>query len=242
MSPMECFSSRQLLAAAAADILARALAAPGARAFAGAGGTTPGPVYDRLAQRQLPWERLTVTLTDERWVGPDAEESNARLMRQRLLVGEAARGRFLARKGAAGPTRARVREFLTKNLASPQADAADAEGFIREILPFTAVLLGMGADGHFASLFPGAPELEVGLDLDGPRLCIPVAEAGLKPLVPRISLTARALTRTELLVVLISGEDKRAVIERVEADPDYAPPVATILRQDRCPARVLWAP
>jgi 6-phosphogluconolactonase len=227
MSLMECFSSRQLLAAAAADILARALAAPGARAFAAAGGTTPGPVYDRLAQRQLAWERLSVTLTDERWVEPDAEESNARLVRQRLLVGEAARARFLPLKGAG---------------ASPQADAAEAEDLIREILPFAAVLLGMGADGHFASLFPGAPELDLGLDLDGPRLCVPVAEAGLKPLVPRISLTARALTHSELLVVLISGEDKRAVIERVEAEPDYAPPVATILRQDRCPARVLWAP
>jgi 6-phosphogluconolactonase len=224
---MECFSSRQLLAAAAADILAQALAAPGARAFAGAGGTTPGPVYDRLSQRQLPWERLTVTLTDERWVDEDAEESNARLLRQRLLVGEAARACFLPLKGAG---------------ASPQADAAEAEDLIREILPFTAVLLGMGADGHFASLFPGAPELDVGLDLEGPRLCIPVPEAGLKPLVPRISLTARALTRTELLLILISGEDKRAVIERIEADPDYAPPVAAILRQDRCPTRVLWAP
>ena len=227
MSPMESFSSRQLLAAAAADILTQALEAPGARAFAGAGGTTPGPVYDRLSQRQLPWGRLTVTLTDERWVDPDAEESNARLLRQRLLVGEAARARFLPLKGAG---------------ASPQADAIDAEAHIREILPFTAVLLGMGADGHFASLFPGAPELEAGLDLDGPRLCVAVAEAGLKPLVPRISLTARALTRTELLVVLVSGEDKREVIERIEANPDYAPPVATILRQDRCPMRVLWAP
>jgi 6-phosphogluconolactonase len=224
---MECFPSRRKLADATADILAQALEHPAARAFAGAGGTTPGPVYDLLARRQLPWERLTVTLTDERWVEPDAEESNARLLRQHLLVGEAARARFLPLKGAG---------------ASPQADAVDAEVEIRDLLPFTAVLLGMGADGHFASLFPGAPELEVGLDLEGPRLCMPVAEAGLKPLVPRISLTARALTRAELLLVLITGEDKREVIERVAANPDYAPPVATILRQDRCPARVLWAP
>src|ERR1700752_153530 len=129
MRPMESFSSRQLLAAAAADILTQALEAPGARAFAGAGGTTPGPVYDRLLQRQLPWGRLTVTLTDERWVDPDAEESNARLLRQRLLVGEAGRARFLPLKGAG---------------ASSQAVAIDAEAHIREILPFTAVLLGMG--------------------------------------------------------------------------------------------------
>jgi 6-phosphogluconolactonase len=227
MSPLECFANRQLLAAAAADLVAEALDGPGAHAFAGAGGSTPGPVYDRLAARKLPWERVTVTPTDERWVGPDNEESNARLLKQRLLVGEAAKARFLPLKGPE---------------TSPQAAAVHADRQIAEIEPFAAVLLGMGADGHFASLFPGAPELEAGLDLEGPRLCVPVAEAGLKPLVPRISLTARALTRTGLLVVLISGEDKRQVVEQVAADPDYAPPVATILRQHHCPVRVLWAP
>ena len=227
MSAIEGFSSREALADAATDILAGALGAADARAFAAAGGSTPGPVYDRLARRDLEWGRLSVTLTDERVVDAASDESNERLIRERLLVNEAAGAAFVALNGGHGP---------------PKAEAAAAETRIRAILPFAAVLLGMGADGHVASLFPGAPELEVALDLDASRLCVAVDKAGLPPFVPRISLTARALIQTGLLLVLITGEDKRAVMERIGADPEYAPPVATLLRQDRCPVRVLWAP
>ena len=227
MSAIESFSSREALADAAADILAGALGAADARAFAAAGGSTPGPVYDRLARRDLEWGRLSVTVTDERWVDAASDESNERLIRERLLVNEAAGAAFVALNGGHG---------------APKAEAAAAETRIRAILPFAAVLLGMGADGHVASLFPGAPGLEVGLDLDAPRLCLAVEKAGLPPFVPRISLTARALTQTGLLLVLITGDDKHAVIERIGADPAYAPPAATLLHQDRCPVRVLWAP
>jgi 6-phosphogluconolactonase len=227
MTALEPFPTPAEMADAAADLLAGALTAPGARALAAAGGSTPGPVYDRLARRDLAWDRLTVTLTDERWVALDAEESNARLIRERLLVGGAARASFLP---------------LTSEGVSPLAAAQTAEAGIREILPFAAVLLGMGADGHIASLFPGAPELDIGLDLDGPRLCVAVKDAGLAPFVPRISLTASALTRTGLLLLLVTGADKRALIERIGAEPGFAPPAATVLRQDRCPVRVLWAP
>jgi 6-phosphogluconolactonase len=226
MTALEPFPTRAELADAATEILAVALAAQGAGAFAAAGGSTPGPVYDRLARRDLAWDRRTITLTDERWVAPDAEESNARLIRERLLVGAATRTRFLPLKGEA---------------VSPLTAAEIAEPRVNEILPFAAVLLGMGADGHVASLFPGAPELDVGLNLDGPRLCVAVKDAGLAPFVPRISLTARALICTSLLLLLVTGDDKRALIKRIAADPGFAPPAATILRQDRCPVRVLWA-
>ncbi len=100
----------------------------------------------------------------------------------------------------------------------------------------------MGDDGHVASLFPGIAELKAGLDLDGLSLVIPIAHAGLEPFVPRISLTARALLDTAAVILLISGAAKRAVVDRVAADPAYAPPAATILRQDRTTVRVMWAP
>jgi 6-phosphogluconolactonase len=227
MSAVETHSSRAALADAAADILAGVLGAADAHAFAAAGGSTPGPVYDRLARRDLEWDRLSVTVTDERWVDPASDESNEHLIRERLLVERAAGAAFVALKGGNG---------------APKSEAAAAETRVRAILPFAAVLLGMGADGHVASLFPGAPELEVGLDLDSQRLCVAVDKAGLPPVVPRISLTARALTQTGLLLVLVTGDDKRAVIERIGGDAAYAPPAATLLRQDRCPVRVLWAP
>jgi 6-phosphogluconolactonase len=227
MRQIEAFPTHDDLADAASDALALALAGPGPRALVAAGGSTPGPVYDRLARRDLAWGGVTVTLTDERWVDPHSEQSNEALIRARLLAGEAARARFLPLKGAG---------------ASPWADAASAEAGLRPLLPSAAVLLGMGADGHVASLFPGAPELEVGLDLDGPSLVIAIANAGLEPYVPRITLTARALVETALIVVLVTGGDKRRVIERVFEEAAYAPPVATLLRQTRAPVRVMWAP
>jgi 6-phosphogluconolactonase len=227
MTPIETFPDHDALAHAAADLVAERLSASDARTFVAAGGSTPGPIYDLLARRDLDWARLTVTLTDERWVDRSADESNENMIRHRLLVGEAGRAAFLSLKGSGD---------------SPQADADVAEAALRDLLPSACVLLGMGADGHIASLFPGAPELAAGLDLDGPRLCLAVPKAGLKPFVPRITLTARALIATGMILVLVTGEDKRAVIERVQGDPSYAPPAATILRQDRAPTRILWAP
>jgi 6-phosphogluconolactonase len=100
----------------------------------------------------------------------------------------------------------------------------------------------MGGDGHVGSMFPGAPDLASALDPDGPRLCIGVDQAGLDPRVPRISLTARALLESALVVVLITGDDKRAVVERVLREPGETLPIAAILRQARTPVRILWAP
>ncbi|HEY7851697.1 MAG TPA: 6-phosphogluconolactonase [Caulobacteraceae bacterium] len=226
MRPIEAFPTRDDLADAAAQAVADALAGPGPRTLVAAGGSTPGPVYDRLAGRDLSWEGVTVTLTDERWVDPGSDQSNEGLIRRRLMVDKAAVARFLALKGAG---------------ATPDVDAAVADRALSGALPAAVVLLGMGDDGHVASLFPGIPELAIGLDLDGPRRVIAVARAGLEPFVPRISLTAHALVDTGAVILLISGPAKRAVIERIGADPPYAPPVATILRQDRTPVRILWA-
>jgi 6-phosphogluconolactonase len=106
---------------------------------------------------------------------------------------------------------------------------------VAALLPFAAVLLGMGTDGHIGSLFPGsadpAPE----------RLCVGVGMSGEEPFVPRISLTLSAFLTSRLVVILISGAEKRAVVDRVLAEPAYGPPVAAVLRQDRVPVRILWA-
>jgi 6-phosphogluconolactonase len=225
MTQIEAFSTHDAMADAAADAIADALGGSGA--FVAAGGSTPGPVYDRLAVRDLPWPEITVTLTDERWVDPASAESNARLIRGRLLTAKAGGAKFLPLKGEA-PTL--------------EADADDDDAALRRLGRTAVVLLGMGPDGHVASLFPGAPELAVGLDLDSERRCLAVPRAGVEPFVPRLTLTAHALLDTKVLILLVSGADKRAVLDRVAADPAYAPPVATILRQTRTPVRVLWTP
>jgi 6-phosphogluconolactonase len=224
---MEIFPDRAAQAAAAADMLAAALAAPGARSLVVTGGRSPGAVYDRLARQDLAWPEITVTLSDDRWVDSASPFSNEALVRERLLVGHAATARFLPLKGGG---------------ATPEADALAAEAALAALTPWAAVLLGMGEDGHIASLFPGDSDLAARLDPDGSRWCVGVAEAGLEPFVPRISLTVRALLDARLVVLLISGDAKRDLIERVRADPAYNPPVAAVLRQTRAPTRVLWAP
>ncbi|MGA2952903.1 MAG: 6-phosphogluconolactonase [Caulobacteraceae bacterium] len=211
---IETFADRETLADAAANLLAERLAKGGL--FVATGGSTPGPVYDRLARRDLPWDRITVTLTDERRVDPAAEESNERLLRGRLLVGLAAPARFL-----------------------PLHDPKAAEALLSPHLPAAVTLMGMGPDGHVASLFPGKPELAEGMA--GQRLVIPVAMSGQPPFVARITLTRRALLQTGLIVLAVTGDDKRALLERIAADPAYAPPAATFLRQTEVPVRTLWA-
>ena len=224
MNRIETFDTREGLADAAAEALSERLLQGGL--LVGAGGSTPAPAYDRLCRRDLPWADIAVTLTDERFVDPASDDSNEKMVRARLLKAQAATATFLP---------------LRTDGASPDDDARTAESRLAARLPAAAVLLGMGPDGHVASLFPNMPELTTGLDLDGERLCLGVARAGLAPFVPRISLTARALTNTRLLILLINGEEKRTLVERIAGDETYAPPAATLLRQERCPIRVLWA-
>lgn len=226
MNNIEAFADRNALAGEAAAAIAQALAAPGARSLVVTGGSTPGPAYDRLSKAPLNWSRITVTLTDDRWVDPASSESNEHLLRTRLLVNQAAKADFLPLKGPH---------------VSPSDGALAAEPALRALTSFAAVLLGMGEDGHIASLFPGAPGLGPALDPEGERLCIGVPMSGEEPFVPRISLTVRALLDTRLVVILVSGEAKRAVLDRVRDDLDFKPPVAAILRQTRTPVRVLWA-
>jgi 6-phosphogluconolactonase len=224
---LETLSSADEAATAAADAIVAQLTPAGPRRLMVTGGRGPGPVYDHLAQLDLDWSRVAVTLSDERFVGVDAPESNERLIRERLLRGHAAAARFVPLKGP-GPT--------------PAADAAAVEPAIRDLTPFDANLLGMGDDGHIASLFPSTPDLAALLDPDCERFAVGVEVPGLAPYLPRISLTGRALFASRLIVLLTGGEGKRALLERVLTDPAFAPPVSALIRQTRTPVRLLWSP
>ena len=226
MIRVEAFDTRDAHADAAADAIAEALVELGNKSFLATGGTTPGPVYDRISKMDLDWRSCTIAPTDDRFVDPTSPDSNEPLLRGRLLVDHAAAATFVPLKGDG---------------ATPGDDATAAEPALRKILPSRAVLLGMGADGHFNSLFPTDPDLAARLDMGGERLVVGVAMSSEKPYVPRISLTVRALLQTGLIVIFITGDEKRKLVERVLSDPDFNPPIATILRQQAVAVRVLWA-
>ena len=224
---IEAFATREALYDAAASVVALALteavAKRGQAGFAATGGSTPAPVYDRLATMTVPWEKVTVTLTDERLVPPSDPSSNEGLVRRHLLQGEAAKAGFAP---------------LYFDGVAQEAVRARAEAGVAKALPFGVTLVGVGPDGHFASLFPGNPALEAGLDPKAERTVIAVPPGSPAPDLPRISLTFQALIQASLIVLLVTGEAKKALLEG-PVDPSL--PIAAILNQDRAPVRILWA-
>ena len=173
-----------------------------------AGGSTPRPVYAALARAPLPWQRVNVLATDERLVSTAHRDSNARLFRETLLVDAAAPARLLP---------------LTATTLSSHPGV------------FAATLLGMGADGHFASIFPHATNRAAALDLSTSQDLFTVVTAA-SPYA-RLTLSLARLLRSRLLLLLIFGEDKRAVLEA----PGQRP-IAALTNQDQCPLHVYWAP
>ena len=209
-------------AEAIADWLAAGLAENDRASFVGTGGSSPGPVYDLLSTLPLPWDQIGVTLSDERWVPPTSPDSNERQLRQRLMVGEAASARFVP---------------LWSDAATAEDAAEAAEAALEDLFPADVVLLGMGEDGHFASLFPGSPVLEEGLDPFGGSLVIAVPTGDPAPAMERVSLTLYALKQAFLTIVLVSGEAKRRIIE----DRDDLP-IHALFRASDMPVRVIWSP
>lgn len=184
------------------------------------GGTTPGPVFDVLSGVGLDWDRVTVFPSDERWVPETNERSNARLLKSRLLTGRASAARFLP---------------LHADTPMPE-DAVDAlAAAIAPCLPISVALLGMGADMHTASLFPGADRLEEALDPDAPIL-VPMRAPGAGE--PRVTLSARVLEDAMCTHILITGEEKREALMRAQTLTPQEAPVRAILDA----ATVHWAP
>jgi 6-phosphogluconolactonase len=216
------YSSREklmaALASAIADQLRQALWA-GAATLSVPGGTTPGPVFDALSQESLDWPRVAVVLNDERWVDETSPRSNTRLLRERLLVNKAAGARLLP---------------LHAPAATPE-EALDklAEGILPH-LPITVLLLGMGADMHTASLFPGADKLAQALAPNAPVLMALRAEAAGEP---RITLSAPVLKQARHVHILITGPEKRAALQRAQGLSPIEAPVRVVLDQ----AIVHWA-
>jgi 6-phosphogluconolactonase len=175
------------------------------------GGTTPGPIFDDLCAADLDWTRVDVMLSDERWVPEDHERSNTRLLRQRLLVGPAAQAHLLPMYAPA---------------AEPELAIGQLEQVIRPYLPITVALLGMGADMHTASLFPGADNLSLALSADAPLLVPMRTEAQPEP---RVTLSARVLRDALSLHIVVTGEEKREALERAQSLSPQEAPVSAVL-------------
>jgi 6-phosphogluconolactonase len=205
-------AAAEAAAAHLAQAIAVALSKVGAVSIALSGGSTPGPIYQRLSAHALPWERVTILLVDERFVPPADPQSNEALVRRTLLQGPAAAAAIKGMRGTAAALAA-------------AADAADAA--YRGAPPLAGVLLGMGEDGHTASWFAGAEGLEAALDPRSTRqvsaLRAPAGSAA-EPVRERLSLTLAAIARAPAAALVFSGPKKAAAFEQAAAN---AAPVAS---------------
>ncbi|MGG7644621.1 6-phosphogluconolactonase [Rhodovulum sp. YNF3179] len=189
-----------------------ALMSRGQATLAVPGGTTPGPVFDVLSAADLDWAGVSVLLTDERWVPEDSPRSNTRLLRERLLTGRAAAARLVP---------------LYAQAETPEERLAELSAGVAAALPLSVCLLGMGADMHTASLFPGADRLEEALAPEAPPLLAMRAPGATEP---RITLTAPVLKGAMHVHLLIAGAEKRAALERAaQAGPVAEAPIRCVL-------------
>lgn len=210
------------LAAFVADRLKEALRERGHALLIVSGGSTPIPFFEALAEWPMAWDQVHVTLADERCVPPEHEHSNVRLVREHLLRAQA--------------SAAQVHPLID---GPPNVSRTEA---MLDRLPWPAdvVVLGMGGDGHTASLFPHAPELEQALDPDCGLRCVEVAAPAPPNVpVPRITLTARALLDSRDIVVHTTGRAKRSLLERAcEPGELQQWPIRLVLLQDEVPCHL----
>ena len=225
------FENRSDASSAAAELLTQQLNArlsnhpQNQASLVVSGGSTPGPCFDQLSVAQLDWPRINVLPSDERYVPGTHADSNERLIRTRLLHGRAGQGRFLP--------------FYRDGVKAAQApELIDTD--LQELgLPFSVVLLGMGEDGHFASLFPDFSGLDEALNPENKTRCIMVQTAGSSHL--RISLTLSALLNSVSIVLLIFGDAKRDVFDvAMKGGSHY--PIESLLQHASTPLTVFWAP
>jgi len=174
------------------------------------GGTTPGPIFDILCAADIEWNRVHVMLSDERWVPDDNDRSNAKLLRDRLLVNRAAAAKFTP--------------FYV-----PDVEVADACKDVSEKLksewPISVLVLGMGADMHTASLFPQANGLDAALSADADAL-LPIQAEGQEQ---RVTLSAPVLNSAISKHIVIFGDDKRAALDVAKGSLPEVAPVAAVL-------------
>ncbi|SEE88425.1 MULTISPECIES: 6-phosphogluconolactonase [Pseudomonas] len=211
------------LALKVAKQLSDAIDARGTATLVVSGGRSPVAFFQNLAKQKLDWSKVVVTLADERWVPVEHADSNAGLLKRYLLQGLAAKAQFLSLYSAS---------------ANLDQAAEQADRLLAELPAIDVLVLGMGDDGHTASLFPNSPNLADALKVDGTRRCYPM----LAPTVPhqRLTMSRALLASAKHTVLSISGQSKLTTLSAALAGDDVAAmPIRAFLQPT---LEIYWCP
>lgn len=226
MSEMMSYKNRDEasrdLADALADTLRASIAERGRASLVICGGSSPVALFEYLSHADLDWSRVTVIPSDERWVAPDDSESNERMIRELLLVDHAATAHFVS---------------LYRDTETPHEAVDSVAAALADVpTPLDAVVLGMGGDGHTASLFPHAPDIEALVASSARCMGVDVGPPA------RLSLGLGYLLDARRVDVLIFGDDKRDVLEKARGEGPVAElPIRGVLRSSAPAPTVHWA-
>lgn len=214
-------------AARLCETLEAAVLERGRAVFAGSGGSTPSPIYAEMARRTLDWDRIVVTLIDERYVPETSPDSNAALLKRTLMTGPAAAARFVP--------------LYTPAVTVDRAAAEATKALAAEGGRLDAVLLGMGEDGHICSMFPNSPTLKTLLTptLTPAVLGVPQGRDGMAPSLERLSVNLPYLMQAGRVILALTGAKKRAVFEAEAAGDPRTQPIAALIAA-HVPLEVLW--
>ena len=208
------------------NALKQAIEKNGHASIAVSGGKTPIPLFTLLSQQDLEWNRVFITLVDDRWVDDTDDASNEKLVMTYLLQNKAKLANFIG---------------LKNSYDNPFDGAELTDKILDKVpMPFDVVILGMGEDGHTASLFPGAANLQVGLDMKSGRKVV-----GMTPLtapLDRITLTLPTILNSTNIYLHLVGESKMAVLEQAENGDDVNEmPIRAILQQNKVKVTGFWS-
>jgi 6-phosphogluconolactonase len=230
MFEQNIFDTREQLDISLADkvseILQQAILRNGKASIAVSGGSTPNGFFKVLSNKDIDWKNVTITLVDERWVDIHSKDSNTRLVHENLLQNKASAAKFFHLKQG--------EQLCDETLADLNVAAANT------ILPLDVLILGMGEDGHTASLFPCSAQIKQGLDINNENALMKV-EPTTAPH-QRITFSFASLSKSKNTFLHLCGDSKKQVLDKaLNGDDIFEMPIRKFLHTDNINTQVYWA-
>ena len=197
-------------------ILQKAIQDKGSASLIVSGGSTPKPLFEELSSFEIPWDKVKIAQCDERWIPTSNKDSNEKLVKDYLLKNFAKKAQFIS--------------MYQEDIEIQKAETICSKIYKEELFPFDVIILGMGGDGHTASIFPNNIKLEEAFNEEN-SLCVSMTPSDAP--YDRMSLTKNAILSADNIYLHFEGEEKQKVYKKVlEGIDSKQMPIASILNQD----------